>query len=99
MDPSAKKVKSNPDALALIVGVADYEKTNADAIYADKDAQQFYDYARMKLGIPAKNIKELVNNKADRIEITLAIKDWIARSTKQGKTDIYLYFELFYGII
>ena len=46
----------------------------------------------MKLGIPAKNIKELVNNKADRIEITLAIKDWIARSTKQGKTDIYLYF-------
>ena len=92
LDPSAKKVKSNPNALALIVGVADYEKTNADAIYADKDAQQFYDYARMKLGIPAKNIKELVNNKADRIEITLAIKDWIARSTKQGKTDIYLYF-------
>ena len=92
LDPSAKKVKSNPNALALIVGVADYEKTNADAIYADKDAQQFYDYARMKLGIPAKNIKELVNNKADRIEITLAIKDWIARSTKSGKSDIYLYF-------
>ena len=92
LDPSAKKVKSNPNALALIVGVADYEKTNADAIYADKDAQQFYDYARMKLGIPAKNVKELVNDKADRIEITLAVKDWIARSTKQNKTDIYIYF-------
>ena len=92
LDPSAKKVKSNPNALALIVGVANYSKTNADAIYADKDAQQFYDYARMKLGIPAKNVKELVNDKADRIEITLAVKDWIARSTKQGKTDIYIYF-------
>ena len=46
----------------------------------------------MKLGIPAKNVKELVNDKADRIEITLAVKDWIARSTKQGKTDIYIYF-------
>ncbi len=92
LDPSAKKVKSNPDALALIVGVADYEKTNADAIYADKDAQQFYDYARMKLGIPAKNIKELVNNKADLGEIALAVQDWVARSTKQGKTDVYIYF-------
>ena len=92
LDPSTKKVKSNPNALALIVGVADYSRTNANAVYADKDAQQFYDYARMKLGIPAKNIKELVNNKADRVEIGLAVQDWIARSTKKDKTDIYIYF-------
>ena len=46
----------------------------------------------MKLGIPAKNIKELVNNKADRVEIGLAVQDWIARSTKKDKTDIYIYF-------
>ena len=78
--------------MALIVGVANYSKTNADAIYADKDAQQFYDYARLKLGIPAKNIKELVNNNADLGEIALAVQDWIARSTKQGKTDVYIYF-------
>ncbi|MBL6758997.1 MAG: hypothetical protein ISQ17_04515 [Pelagibacteraceae bacterium] len=51
LDPSTKNVKSNPNALALIVGVANYSKTNADAIYADKDAQQFYDYARMKLAM------------------------------------------------
>ena len=53
---------------------------------------RFYDYARMKLGIPSSNIKELVNAKADRVEITLAVKDWIARSTKSGKTDIYVFF-------
>ncbi len=92
LNPSGKRVKSNPNALALIIGVADYEKTKADALYADKDAQQFYDYATMKLGIPARNVKELVNNKADRVEIGLAIQDWIARSTKQGKTDIYIFF-------
>jgi hypothetical protein len=92
LNPSGKTVKSNPNALALIIGVADYEKTNADALYADKDAQQFYDYATMKLGIPSSNIKELVNAKADRVEITLAVKDWIARSTKSGKTDIYVFF-------
>ncbi|MDC1375870.1 caspase family protein [bacterium] len=92
LNPSGKRVKSNPNALALIIGVADYEKTNANALYADKDAQQFYDYATMKLGIPSSNIKELVNAKADRVEITLAVKDWIARSTKSGKTDIYIFF-------
>ena len=92
LNPSDRSVKSSPNALALIIGVADYSKTNANALYADKDAQQFYDYARMKLGIPTSNIKELVNAKADRVEITLAVKDWIARSTKSGKTDIYVFF-------
>ena len=29
---------------------------------------------------------------ADRVEIGLAIKDWITRSTKTNKTDIYLFF-------
>ena len=92
LNPSVKRVKSNPNALALIIGISDYSKTKANALYADKDAQQFYDYATMKLGIPARNVKELVNNKADRVEIGLAIQDWIARSTKQGKTDIYIFF-------
>ena len=46
----------------------------------------------MKLGVPTNNIKELINQKADKVEIGLAIKDWINRSTKQGKTDIYIFF-------
>ena len=92
LNPSGKRVKSNPNALALIIGVADYSRTTANALYADKDAQQFYDYATMKLGIPSGNIKELVNDKADRVEIGLAVQDWIARSTKSGKTDIYVFF-------
>ena len=57
LNPSVKRVKSNKNALALIIGVANYEKTPANALYADKDAQQFYDYATMKLGIPSSNIK------------------------------------------
>ncbi len=92
LNPLEKKAFSNPDSIALIIGVADYEKTDANAIYADKDAQQFYDYATMKLGVPRTNIKELINQKADRVEIGLAIKDWINRTTKLGKTDIYIFF-------
>jgi hypothetical protein len=92
LNPSVKRVKSNKDALALIVGIADYERTPAKAAYADKDAQTFYDYAMLKLGIPAGNIKELVNVKAGRVDVSLAIKDFIARSTKQGQSDIYVFF-------
>ena len=92
LNPSGKRVRSNEDALALIIGVADYERTLAKAAYADKDAQTFYDYAILKLGIPAANIKELINTDANEAEVRLAVKDWIARSTKQGQSDIYVFF-------
>ena len=72
--------------------MADYQRTPAKAAYADKDAQTFYDYAMLKLGIPAGNIKELVNIKAGRVDVSLAIKDWIARSTKRGQSDIFVFF-------
>jgi hypothetical protein len=92
LNPSGKRVKPNKDALALIIGVADYERTPAKAAYADKDAKTFYDYAMLKLGIPTGNIKELVNVDANRIDVSLAIKDWITRTTKQGSSDIYVFF-------
>ncbi len=92
LNPSGKRVKSNPNALALIIGVADYSKTPANALYADKDAQQFYDYATMKLGIPSSNIKELVNDKADLGEILINVKEWLRRSAKPDKSDIFIYF-------
>ena len=53
-----EKVKSNPNAIALIIGVGEYER-NPAAIYADKDARMFYDYAIRKLGMPAGNIKRI----------------------------------------
>ena len=92
LNPSGKRVMPNNDALALIIGVADYERTPAKAAYADKDAKTFYDYAMLKLGIPASNIKELVNTDANRIDVGLAVKDWVARSTKQNVSDIYVFF-------
>ena len=92
LNPSLKTVKSNPNALALIIGISDYENTKASALYADSDAKTFYDYANMKLGIPSSNIKELINDGADRIDITRAIKTWLLKRTVTNKTDIYVFF-------
>ena len=92
LNPSGKRVSQNKDALALIIGISDYERTPAKAAYADKDAQTFYDYAMLKLGIPASNITELVNVDANRIDVSLAVKDWIARTTKRSRSDVYVFF-------
>ena len=92
LNPLSKKVKSNPNALALIVGVSKYENTNAKAMYADNDALVFKDYAIEKLGIRAQKIKVLINNKADEKEILLSIKEWLRRSAKPNQSDIYIFF-------
>ena len=93
LDPTAgKKVKRNDNALALIVGISDYKRTDAPAVYADKDAQYFHDYASLKLGISDSNIKTLVNAKAEQGDVILAVKDWMRRSSKPGKTEVYVFF-------
>ena len=92
LNPSLKRVKANSNALALIIGISDYENTKASALYADSDAKMFYDYANLKLGIPSSNIKELVNDSAERIDITRAIKSWLLKRTVTDKTDIYVFF-------
>ena len=93
LDPTAgKRVKRNENALALIVGISDYERTDAPAIYADKDAQYFHDYASLKLGIPDNNITTMINEKAEQGDVFLAVADWLRRSSKAGKSDIYIFF-------
>ena len=92
LNPIAKSAKSNKNALALIIGVSDYENTPAKAIFADSDAMVFRDYASEKLGIPDHRIKTLVNDGADEREMLLAIQSWLSRSVKQDQTDVYVFF-------
>ena len=92
LNPLGKQVSANLNALALIVGVADYENTPAKAIFADSDALMFRDYASEKLGIPENRIKTLVNEKADIADILLSVKNWLARMAKQEQSDIYIFF-------
>ncbi len=92
LNPLGKRVAKNRDAVALVIGVASYENTPAPAIYADSDALMFRDYASEKLGIPENRIKTLVNDTADERELLLSVKNWLARSVKQDKTDVYIFF-------
>ena len=92
LNPLGKRVKPNRDALALIVGVADYENTPAKAIFADSDALMFRDYASEKLGIPENRIKTLVDDGADERQLLLSVKNWLSRAVKQNKSDVFVFF-------
>lgn len=91
LNPAARPAKINGNAAALIIGIAEYERTPAPAAFADKDAQYFYDYASLKLGVPEENILELINEKADRIEFKLAVRNWLT-SIADANTDLYVFF-------
>lgn len=92
LNPAMRPVIPNRKSAALIIGIADYERTPAKAAFADKDAQYFYDYATMKLGVPEDNILELINEKADRIEMKLAVKNWLRTIAASNESDIYIFF-------
>jgi hypothetical protein len=92
LNPLKRKAAINNDALALVIGVSNYKETTAKAIYADSDAKVFQDYAIEKLGVPRNRVKTLVNDGADEKDMLLATKRWLARASKQDKTDVYIFF-------
>ncbi len=91
LNPSERRVEVNTSSVALIIGVAKYSIV-APAEFADRDAQAFYDYARLKLGIPQERIQTLVNDSASVVGLLSGINKWLKRSVRQGESDVYIFF-------
>ena len=92
LNPLSSRRKVNDNAVALIIGVANYEKTTSKAEYADRDAQQFIDYAHLILGIPKRNILALVEQDADKGEIAFASKHKLFQLIEPGKSELFVFF-------
>lgn len=92
LNPLNRKVQQNNNAIALVIGVEDYEKIIAKASYAAADANVFSDYATLKLGIPANRVSSIKNQNADLVEIVLLVQDWLVRAISEGETDVYIFF-------
>lgn len=91
LNPTERPSVRNENAVALVVGVAEYSNV-APAQFADRDAQVFYDYAHLKLGIPRSRIQVLLNDQADIVGLLSGINKWLKRSVRQGESDVYLFF-------
>ena len=90
---NAANVKQQPprDAVAIIIGIEKYKRVSK-ADFANADAQDFYDYASRALGIKPENIKLLVDDGADDVEILQAFQNWLPLKVKKGRTDVYVFF-------
>ena len=91
LDPTARSSAPNANAVAIIIGVEGYQSLPA-ATYANRDAQMFFDFAQLALGIPVGNVRLLVDKEATDIEIFRAFQQWLPALVQPGETDVFVFF-------
>jgi len=90
LNPGQVKQQSTRDAVAIIIGIAEY-KNLPKADFANDDARAFYDYAIRALGVKPENIKLLVDSDADEAEILRTFRNWLPSKVKPT-TDVYVFY-------
>ena len=91
LDPSRRRGKSRPHAIALIIGIEQY-KSAPPAEFAENDARSFYDYAINALGVPASRVKLLTGADAQRVDVEAAILTWLKPQVVKGQTEVFVFF-------
>ena len=84
------KVQTKRDAVAIIIGIADYANLPR-ADYANEDAREFFNYANRGLGIAPENIKLLIDADAKQLDILRTFKAWLPQRVKPT-TDVYVFY-------
>ena len=90
LNPGQVKQQTTRDAVAIIIGIADY-RSLPKADFANDDARAFYDYAIRALGIKPENIKLLVDSDAEEAEILKTFRTWLPSRVK-STTDVYVFY-------
>jgi hypothetical protein len=80
----------NPASYAVIVGVDGYSNDLPAAQFAERDAQAAKNHF-LALGIPERNIKFLVGNRATKANLEAYIEDWLPRNVKEDGR-VFFYF-------
>jgi mono/diheme cytochrome c family protein/uncharacterized protein YraI len=89
--PPTVMMNSNPNAVALIIGVDKYESITS-APWAESDAGSFYDYAQNVLGISADRIRLITGSDSSEAGIWKSVERWLPTVVDRNKSDVYLYF-------
>jgi Caspase domain len=91
LNPALIKNRASPDAVAIIIGIQNYRRI-PKADFASDDAKDFYDYAIRALGIKPENIKLLVDEQADDVEILATFQSWLPVKVRKKKSDVYVFY-------
>ncbi|CAM8623317.1 Caspase domain containing protein [Oxalobacteraceae bacterium] len=79
------------DAVAIIIGIQNYKRV-PKAEFANSDAKEFYEYAIRGLGIKPENIKLLLDEEADEVELYKAFQNWLPLQVTKNKTDVFVFY-------
>jgi len=91
LDPSNIETKSNKNKVALIIGIENYVETTK-AVYANRDANFFNEYAKKAFGVEDGNIKLLVDDKAGLVKTLSTINKWLPGRIEKNKTELIIFF-------
>jgi hypothetical protein len=91
LNPALIKNRISSDAVAIIIGIQNYRRI-PKADFASDDAKDFYDYAIRALGIKPENIKLLIDDQADDVEILATFQSWLPVKVRKQKSDIYVFY-------
>ena len=89
--PPTAMMNSNPNAVALIIGVDNYESITS-APWAESDASVFYDYAQNALGISDDRIRLITGSESSEAGIWRSVERWLPTEVDKNKSDVYVYF-------
>ncbi len=86
------EVEEDPDAWAVIIGIEKYREEIPAATYAESDAATFEVFANKKLGVPRRQMKVLVGDRASRSDIASAIEEWLPKNARTRKSRVFVFF-------
>jgi hypothetical protein len=91
LNPQRIKSKIKKDRLAVIIGIEKYVSIQ-NAAYAKNDAEYFTEYAKRAFGIESKNIKTLIDDKADFISSKKALFKWLRQRINKNQTEVFIFY-------
>jgi len=82
----------NNKALAVVIGIENYQGIGS-ALFAERDAQSFYEYARYTLRVPGENILYLSNQEATTENIRRAFSEsgFLGQNVNEY-SDVFIFF-------
>jgi hypothetical protein len=85
---SLKQTTSNENIYALLIGISQYSDL-PNVIFADRSAMNFGETLRKKMGIPAENIVELLNDQATGTRVLSRLRQILDRLSQNDKLIVY----------
>ena len=90
VDRPGYKLREDPHAFAIVVGVEQYSHDLPAAQFAERDAQAMKNHL-VALGYPERNIQLLVGSRAVRSALEAYLEEWLPRNVKEGDR-VFFYF-------